>query len=206
MGAAEIVSVISDITLAVAAGVTAYAAVTGLRSWERELKGRAGFELARSFARATYKLRDEVRMCRTPLLRLSEWPEGYDHQKQDKDHDYVADGYAHVYTKRWGAVIGAMQAFDAQALEAEALWGEDIRAKATALRSCVVRLHSAIDAYIDNVRSGGENFRVDREFGREIRSEVSALSVNATDSLSQAIDAAVLAIEDEIRPHLDRIK
>lgn len=54
----EVIAIVKDVLVGVAAATTAVAAVIGLRSWSRELKGKAEFEAARNLARATYKVRD----------------------------------------------------------------------------------------------------------------------------------------------------
>ncbi len=67
------VETIKNIALAVGAGITAVsAAVTaiiaykGLDKWQKEIKGKASFDIARSLAKTTFKLRDELVFCRSP--------------------------------------------------------------------------------------------------------------------------------------------
>ena len=72
MTLSEVISIGKDIFLAIAAAITAIVAVMGLRSWSRELKGKAEFEAARNLALATYKLRDALRECRSPFYEISE--------------------------------------------------------------------------------------------------------------------------------------
>ena len=58
----EIVVLVKDCVVALAALVTGTVATIGLSKWRRE----ATFEVARALARATCKVRDEVRNCRAP--------------------------------------------------------------------------------------------------------------------------------------------
>ena len=63
----EVITAIKDVLLGLAAATTAVVAVIGLKNWSRELKGKAEFEIARNMIRATYKLRNELQICRSPF-------------------------------------------------------------------------------------------------------------------------------------------
>jgi hypothetical protein len=115
-----IIPAIKDIILIFAAIITAMVAIKGLRSWSRELRGKADFELARNLIRSTYKLRDELSYCRSPLKLINELPEGYDPTKRSPSGE--AEAYAYFYANRFKPVAVAYQEFETQALEAEALY------------------------------------------------------------------------------------
>lgn len=202
MSCAETVSAVSDAILALAGVVTAGVAIYGVKSWARELRGRATFDVARSLARATYKLRESIRQARSPLIRAHEFPEDYDRAANKRSAESEGRAYAHIFTKRLAPVWTAYEEFDAQTLEAEALWGSAIREKTDQLRALVRKLSAAAEAYIDNEASGEENFSSDRDFGRQIRSEVFASPSQKDNELTNSIAAAVAAIENELRPHL----
>lgn len=199
----EVVTLIKDAVVALAAAVTGTVAVIGLSNWNRELRGKATFEVARALAKATYKLRDEIRNCRTPFLSASEFPEGYGGHLGQTSHREEADALAHVYGNRWKYVHEALESFDASTLEAESMWGATIREKTDALRQCVRELRIAIDAVIENTAARGENVKTDREFEKKMRSKVSTAS-GAENPLTQRIESAIAGVESVIRPHLKR--
>lgn len=199
----QIVTAIKDIVLAVAAGITAFVAVSGIRKWRQELEGRAGFEAARSLAKATYRLRDELHSCRSPLITGNEFPPGY-FDNRNPSSDEQARATAHVYKSRWEPVKEATAEFDAQVLEAESLWGGPIREKTATLRNCVVELRVAIEAVIDDKASGGADFKSDPEFGKKMRRIVSGTASSKDNPLSQQISTSVAAIESELKQHLGR--
>lgn len=203
MTAAEIITAIKDIVLGAAAAVTATVAILGLKSWRQELQGRAEFDAARGLARATYRLRDELASCRSPLIRAAEFPDDYKGRDKSSPRE-EADALAHVYKRRWEPVWSAIQEFDTQVLEAESLWGKDIRDNTDALRACVSEVNIGIEALIDNELSGGRNFESDRNFGREVRATVSASRSDDKNALSKKISGAVEDIENQLRPHLKR--
>lgn len=203
-----IVSIIAgfkDLAIGGAAVTTAVVAITGLKSWQRELKGKAEFDVARGLVRATYKLRDEVQSCRSPFVAGSEFPEGSYRERGNGTTEEVADAWAHVYITRWGYVQEALREFDAQSLEAEALWGQEVRDKTSVFKRCVGELYGAIDAFIGDKRAGGEHFSQDREFGTEVRKQLNSSSLDdENNELSRKIKTAVQEIDDAVRPHLRR--
>jgi hypothetical protein len=203
---ASIIGGAKDLAVAGAAVTTAIVAYRGLQKWREELRGKANFEVARGLARATFKLRDEIQSCRSPLIRGAEYPQGYQtpNANQPVNAGVQADALAYVYNNRWQRVTAALQEFDAQTLEAEALWGAGIRDSTQALRTCTLTVFVAIESILDDKRAGGAHFEQDREFGRRTRAEAHA-SPTATDNpLSNQITAAVAALEAKLRGHLER--
>lgn len=164
----EIFSIIKDVIISIAAATTAFVAYKGLERWQHELRGKANFDTARKLIRATYKLRDEISYARSPFIPASEFPEDYD--PSNKSSKNKGDAFAHVYGRRWERIVEAIQDYDAFALEAEALWGANIKEKTDELRDCVIDLRSAIDGYISNEYSGGEDFK-DRQYAVSVRSK-----------------------------------
>ena len=200
----EIITAVKDVLLAIAGATTATVAVIGLNNWNRELRGKATFEVARGLAKATYKLRDEINGCRSPLVRGTEFPDDYNLASSRNTAELEAQAYAHMYSKRWAPVWSALQEFDTHTLEAEALWGSVIRTKTDEPRKIVQELTSAIEAVVANAASGGEDFSTNREFGRKMRSTVAATPGDTKNELTGRLEAAVRGIEDELRPHLKR--
>lgn len=187
-----------------AAIVTATVALKGLNTWARQLQGTADFETARAMAKATYKLRDEIKSCRNTLVGSEEFPHGYSNMSSSKSPATEASAYTHVFNQRWQPVYAALQEFDVQTLESETIWGEPIRIKTDELRRATRKLNVAIEAFIDNKAAGGESFKQDQDYGKKIRSEVFASPQDDTNALTVEINAAVQAIEYLIRPHLKR--
>lgn len=199
----EFFALSKDIALAAAAGVTAYVAYTGLGKWQKELSGKANFDVARELAKSVYALRDEISYCRSPFTAPQEFPEGYSSSLDRCNSEEEGQAWAYVYAKRWEPVGKAMQTFDTVALEAEALWGKEIKEKANALRKCVRTLQVNIEIFISNKFSGGEQFRADPDFGRDVQYGVWDMKVGENE-LTQRIDQAIEDIESVIRPHLSR--
>ncbi len=197
----EIISVTKDIILIFAAIIAAHVAIEGLKSWSRELKGKADFEVARSLIRTVYKLRDELRYCRSPWVQLGEFPENYD--PNNKTSDSEAKAYSYIYSNRWKPVAVALQEFETQSLEGEALWGSQFKPKTDELRQCARNLQVAFEAKIRNEANGGENFKSDPDFGKTIEADIWATH-DESNPLTLKISNAIQEIESEVRPHFKR--
>ena len=200
----EWISAIKDLLLGGAAVSTAIVAVVGLNKWRKELEGKTDFDAARGLIKATYRLRDQLRICRSPFYSAHEFPADYKGGFGTRTNEEETRAWSHTYKNRWDPVLSAIQDFDSQTLEAEALWGAGIRSRTDALRQCVRELNVAIDAVINDKAVGGENFKADRDFGKAMRSTVAAAESDDKNELSNKIAAAIASIEDEIRPHLRR--
>ena len=200
----EIIAITKDVLVAIAAATTAIVAVLGLKSWSRELKGKTEFEAARLLMKSTYKLRDELAYARSPFIRAGEFPEDYPGNMQENPPEREAQAWAYVYENRLSPVRDALQEFDTNLLEAEALWGGEIKQKGDDLRQCIVELHAAIEAVIEDKRNNGEDFKADREFAKSMRSQVSASRNSQDNQLNNKIKNAIDAIENQIQPHLNR--
>ena len=197
---AEICTIIKDICLAIAAATTAIVAVLGMRSWSRELKGKAEFEIARKLIESTYKLRDGVERFRSPFISAGEFTPEYQSKLGDHTAEEEGQAYAKIYGDRWENNISeAIQEFDANSIEAEAFWGGPIKEKTQELRSCVGTLRASVEAVIRDKFSGGMDFN-DKDFGKEMRSNISTFGKE--NPLTQKINNAIDNIVKELRPYL----
>lgn len=195
MSAAELTSAAADLVTAIATLGAVVVAGVGLRTWRKELKGRADFETARQLARDTYALREALGTFRAPLYSSAEFPDG------DIDS---AEGYASMFQNRWRPLGAALATFESTSLEAEALWGAPVREKTDRLRRCVVRVFVAVEAFVDDKRSGGRDFKSDPDFGKRTRADVAGTPDSETNQMSVEIAAAVRDIEDFLKTHLVR--
>lgn len=204
MSPTEWVTTVKDVLLGAAAATTAIVAIIGLDKWRKELEGKTGFEAARGLIKATYKLRNQLQICRSPLYSALEFPADYKGGLGCLSKEEETKAWVHIYKNRWDPVWIAIQDFDTQTLEAEALWGTGIRTKTDALRQCVRELNIAIESVINDKANGGENFKADKEFAKSMRSIVAAGREDDKNEFNQKIAQAIFGIEDEIRPHLRR--
>lgn len=203
MTTVDFFSIVKDIFLSGAAAITAYAAYKGIEKWRSEIEGKADFEVARSFIRSVYKLRNSIETCRSPFVSAGEFPEGYRGGLGGHSDKEKGDAWLYVYNNRWEPVFEAIQEFDGATIEAEALWGGKVKERAQLLRQLAARLRVSIDTYLRNEYSGNQDFE-DRDLGTKIRADLNASGLEV-DTLSPAITRAIEDIESIIRPHLRKI-
>lgn len=198
----EIVTLIKDIVLGLCALGTVSVAVYGVKSWARELKGKADFEIARHLIRAVYKFRDEIEFSRSPMILPNEFPENYDpHNRASK---YKAESWSYVLSNRWKPVVEAVYELDAQGLEAEALWGADIKQLIQDLRKNAQLLRVGMQAVVDHEMQDNENFECDSDLAKKMRSRVWKSMREENDEITLSINSAIGKLEQYVRPHLKR--
>lgn len=201
----EVITAAKDIALAGAAIATAIAAWRGLGKWSAEIKGKAAFDVARGLAKATYKLRDEVRICCTRIVWGYEYPKNYvENLKGSEYNKQEAKAYAYLFENRFRPVIGALREYESQVLEAEALWGSAIWGKTDALRMLVRRFNVAHKSYVGNLRSGNEDFKSDPKYEKETKAMIFSSQNDAENELNNSLDNAMKSIQSELLPHLSR--
>lgn len=200
----EHLTIIKDLLISIAAISTTTIAYIGLKSWHKELKGRANFTVARELIKVTYKLRDAIASCRAPFVGATEFPVEYNPFQHNKDKETERKTWAHIFKNRWTPVLNVLEDFDTSALEAEALWGSNIRDLADKLRSSVRDLNLNIGFYIENVYSKGEEFRSDPDYGKKVKSIVFSSTSDKEDKFSIELRKAIMNIEEYIRPHLHK--
>lgn len=200
----EWISAGSDAITALAAIAASGAAAFGITSWRRELTGRAEFDAARGLIRATYKLRNAIADCRSPFVSSHEFPLDYRGFLSRHSAEEEAAAWGQVYRGRWAPIQEALQEFDAQALEAESIWGEDVRLRTDDARKCVQFLFVAIESFIADKVSEGANFGANPDFGVSVRRDLNASRTDTENPLSAMISSAIDGIEGLVRPHLRR--
>jgi hypothetical protein len=190
----KLITLTKDILIGLAAIITAIVAAIGLKNWRRELKGKAEFEIARGLMRTTYKLRDELQNCRSPFISFNEYPEGYKGPLSGSSPEEDAKALEYVYKNRWKPVRDVLHEFETFALEAEALWGKEVRSQTNEFLQCVRKLSNAIFAVI-------QDFKGNKDFAKKMKSIVYGFG-DENDELWLQINKNVNNIENEVRPHL----
>ncbi|NDJ81450.1 hypothetical protein GXP65_10470 [Vibrio campbellii] len=198
----EIVTLVKDVVLGLSALGTFFVAMYGVKSWARELKGKADFEVSRQLIRAVYKFRDEMEYSRSPMTLPNEFPENYD--PMNRSSEYKAESWSYVFSNRWKPVVEAVQELEAQGLEAEALWGNEVKGLVQELRKNARLLRVGMQAVVDNEMEDNENFSSDPELGKQMRSRVFKPIRDEQDEITDAVKLSVEKLENYLRPHLKR--
>lgn len=120
----ELVKNIGDILTAGASVGLLVVAVIGLRQWRAELRGRTELDTARSVLKNLLEVKYALVKCRIPVTFASEFsdreiqPGETEMEAHELDQEYA-------YQKRIAQLITAALKFEAAAIEAEVLWGDE---------------------------------------------------------------------------------
>ncbi|WP_421339708.1 hypothetical protein [Aeromonas veronii] len=202
MSISEIVAVVKDVVLGLCAVGTFVLAVYGVKNWARELKGKADFEVARQFIRAVYKFRDEIDNSRSPMTLANEYPLDYD--PMNKSPEYKAQALSYVFSNRWKPVVNAVQELEAQALEAEALWGGEVKKLVHDLMKNAQLLRVGMQAIVDSEISENQNFKSNSDLAMRMRGRVWKQMHCDKDEITDSIISTVEKLENYLRPYLKR--
>ena len=154
MTTSEIFTAIKDVFMVIAAGIASYVALVGLSTWRRQLTGTTEYELALEVLKAVYKLRDAIGYFRNPLLGVGEEAVALKEAEVETDSDDSRNEYkrkAVVFDRRWRVVNEALSEFEVVSIEAETLFGEEVKNKLETVEQCVRSLYSDIHLYLHNL-------------------------------------------------------
>lgn len=209
---AEWVSMASDVSVAVAAGVGAIVAWRGLGAWRQQLKGSNEYELARRMLKATYQLRDAMAAARTSAMFGSEMPAPTSEQATGKTPDQIRYfGISGAYSERYRLVQSHRATLDADLLEAEALWGAEVKLLYRPLFKLQHQLWVAIYTYLRSIdpdiapSSRASHNRIFLDKYNDVMYDQSE-GDEKPDPFTSGVLTAITAVEDVLRPHLARSK
>lgn len=124
------VSDVKDAVTTIAAGVGIYVALAGLSTWKRQLKGQTDHDLARRILVTAYRYREAIKGVRHPAMFGNEFPEPPEPQRARMHPDQIRHyGLAQAYQNRWNKVQEQRVELYTSLLEAEALWGTELKDK-----------------------------------------------------------------------------
>jgi hypothetical protein len=201
------ISIIKDIITAIVALIAGAVAIYGVIAWKKQLKGKTEYELARRVLRAIYKVRDSIRIVRSPIQTGGEMEEAvkasgisYD----PNDRNIHAQTQRAVYQLRWKQLSEARSDLQLELLEAEVSWGEEIKEKLKPLNDCIGKLFATVHLYLDELERPSRRTDEVAEKNREesFRILYWASDNPEEDSFSGRVKNSVEQIETFLKPHL----
>ncbi|WP_027158167.1 hypothetical protein [Methylobacter luteus] len=128
MTCTEIVSRLKDLVLSGAAITGAVVAVQGLGTWQRQLKGQSEYELSRRILVTVFKYRDAINGVRHPAMWAYEMPSPPEDEAAKMSPEQMRFyGTSKAYQARWDKVQIERTSLYADLLEAEAIWGVELK-------------------------------------------------------------------------------
>jgi len=151
MCAEEPVSIARDIVVTLSAIAVAIAASVGIRTWRKELTGKAKFEVARNIMQLASKLRDDFGRARNPLTyHPFESADRVPKASETAAESTVLDEW-HARTKRLQPLVENLRQFQEASWEAEIVLDEGASSHVSSAfevyRQHYAELLSSIDSY-----------------------------------------------------------
>jgi hypothetical protein len=197
----EWVSTSKDAILALAAIWAGIMGFYGLRTWRRELKGKAEFAKAKEVLKAVYRVREAFKHVRHPAIFQYEYPKDMCDESGHLKTSQRYEGTAHVYETRWKAMAEAFNTLEELTLDAQVEWGAGFQNVIMPLRKCKVELLIAVQDYIEahKDRHSREPRSADeKKEQREILYYTGEDSKH--DDFTNQINQAVQKFEEKLRP------
>lgn len=124
----ETVTLLKDVILAVAAITGIVVAVKGLGTWQQQLRGQTEYDLSRRILVNLFKYRDAINGVRHPAMWSYEMPSPPENEAKKMNskqlHFYST---SKAYQARWDKVQTHRTSLYADLLEAEAIWGNELK-------------------------------------------------------------------------------
>lgn len=198
-----------DAVQAIFAAVGTIVAILGLRTWRKQIAGKAEYELATRLLRAIYTVRDRVNSLRAPFISAGEMYTAAKTKTEDGDelsqlpeqHDKLAEL---AYQVRWEHVQEAISDLAVQELEAEVLWENRVKSKLKPFYDCLTELRNALEDYLSTRR--GDYGDVSKE--EQLKTKKIVLRGWGTrgdrrDEFGERFSTTITEASKAIRPYLD---
>lgn len=163
----EVFGALGGFLTGAAAVAAAIAAFMGLDSWRHQATFQQDRDLARRVLIATFVLRDRVSDVRNPFMfegeRVPDRTEG-----GAKEISYE-EGTRLAYSRRWSKVIDAIREVQTLTLEADAVWGDELRRLLTDVHKLNRELYNVVSLYLDSISEKDEELK--KEFRTILKSK-----------------------------------
>lgn len=198
------IELVRDIVVGVSAIVVAVVAFFGLRTWRRELTGKAKFDVARNMMLLGFKLRADFQWVRH--ISTSSW-EFAGRQQQENESEDASRVLNEWYAKRsrLQPLIENLQKFQEAGWEAEIVLGEDssrhVLEAITVFRESYGDLSSAIESYFETRHEEvikGDMYH-DQDWLKELRKIIYSVS---RDDFSKRIEGATERLSSALKVYV----
>ena len=195
--------IIKDTATILATATAALVAISGYRTWKKQLHWKTQYDLAQRLLRATYKVRQafaEVRrFYSTEEEAQQAMKEANVEASQDPKIMFTRSQIA-VYNKRWQKVSEAFGELESVSLEAEAIWGQAVKVNLASLQDCAGTLLATIGIHLDRLESPAIS-RNKEEIQKE-RKIMFSHPGEKDNFFSNEIATAVRKVENFVKPYL----
>lgn len=182
--------VIKDLVTILATCIATWIAITGIKAWKKQLKGKTEYEISRRYLKAVYRVRDSIKYVRNPFVPVEEIMSSLKKNGlSELDYNDNKKTNRAVYSERWKKVIEAASDLDVELLDVEVSWGKEAIEIKSKLQECITNLFVNLKIFLE-----------ENDYGNDVRDSI--YSVGEGDEFNKKLNDAVREIEDYLRPHL----
>ncbi|RCW19649.1 hypothetical protein DET53_1209 [Vibrio parahaemolyticus] len=194
---------LKDIVVVLSALAAAYFAYSGLSTWQKELKGKSEYQLAKEVLQSVFKVREAFKSVRHPAIFSYEYPKELVTKTGHVDHENKYEATMYVYNARFKVLDVAFSELEELFIKAMVEWGSSEQDLIQELRShrgeLMVSVRSLIDSYQDPTCNNWMNI--------EERKRQSAVLYYTGDNgkysdFTIEINETIKKFEDWLRPHI----
>lgn len=190
--------------VSISALIGVFIAFSGLRTWHKELKGKAEYQKAKDVLKAVYRAKDAFMVVRSPWMDSSEYPKDIldDMGRLRPGKEFEAKH--HAYKTRLKVLDDAFAILEEQAWDAHVEWGDEFQNVIIPLRRCRAELLVAIHTLLET-KSPITPRDLSADERKEMRQKLYFSGENFDlDPFTSQIGVAVKAFEIKLRPHINR--
>lgn len=148
--------IVKNVAVTAATCTGAIVAVLGLSTWKRQLRGTRDLELGRRILAGVHRFRDALQAVRNRVLWPGETALSPDETKgksvSEIDHLAMQEGYSN----RYAGVYEARRDLQNILVDAEAVWGHEVRKACVQLYEFDGELAANVDTYLGLSAAPGE--------------------------------------------------
>lgn len=201
---AELVSLVSDIAIGVAAVIVAAVGLVGLRTWRKELTGRAKFKVSRNVMLLAFNLKAGFQWATSPFTSSGEFVDRPHGENESPGEARVLDEW-HARHRRLKPLVEDLQKLQTAGWEAEILLGEDSGksvSKAIGIfRNNYAELATAVESYFEErYRKANEtSVNTDQDWLKGLRKTIYSMPGS---SLLKQIDEATAQLASTLKAYV----
>jgi hypothetical protein len=163
-------AIVGTIATVVGVAFAAYVGLSGLSTWKKQLSGTSSHDLARRVLVLAYQYRDAVDRVRNPWISPGEMELDVSQLSGREERDRRFLGTCTAYDKRFQLVTENRRDLDVTLLEAEALWGADIKSLVKPLYDKGWKLYAFIETHLMSI-DPGQDAEYRRSYAEIVRAQ-----------------------------------
>jgi hypothetical protein len=191
--------------VSISAVIGVFIAVSGLRTWRKELKGKSEYQKAKDILKAVYRVKNGFMVVRSPWMDSSEYPkECFDENGYfKKGTEFEAHLYA--YQTRMKSLEEAFVELENQTLDAQVEWGKEFVGVIIPFRLYRHQLVMAIQNHLQTKKLNGGR-ELSPEERKDIRPKLYYICEDdaTIDPFTAQINQAIEGFEKRLRPHINK--